>query len=124
MIDNISTGANWGSGFRGDDDVPQESPVVRYEDAAEAIRDAYCGVDEAPPEWAFACDPQHFALDVDDMIENLCSDGYEDMESNQTIPKSLRKAVDHFNKINAKWLVAWHADFTRKIRIPKLKDED
>lgn len=106
------------------DDGENGAFFASAQDAAEAIRDAYFDDDESPrPEWAFACDPQHYALDVDEMIENLCSDGYEDMESNQTIPKSLRKAVDHFNKINAKWLTAWHPDYSRKIRIPELKEK-
>lgn len=69
--------------------------------------------------WAFACTPRSVELDIDNAIENLCSDGYEDMEDMLTIPQSLKDGVEEFNRINKNVLDIWEVDYTRKIRVCK-----
>lgn len=67
--------------------------------------------------WAFACESEVKQFDLDNCLENLCSDGYEGMYDHLTIPQSLKDAVDEFNKINERALTCWETDYSRKVRV-------
>jgi len=69
------------------------------------------------PEFAFCCESRIERLDLDFVIENLCSDGYEDMENRLTIPESLKAAVAEFNELNRDDLTVWNTDYKRKVRL-------
>ncbi len=74
------------------------------------------------PEWVFACRPRIENMDLGTILENLCSDGYEDMEDHLEIPDSLSKAIDEFNAINEAALTVYDVDYKRKIRVkPEIK---
>lgn len=74
--------------------------------------------------WAFACKSRAEKLDINDCIENLCSDGYEDMEYHLTIPQSLNDAIDEFNRVNEQALTIYETDYKRKVRLlPHVKGE-
>lgn len=67
--------------------------------------------------WAFACKSRVEQLNLDRAIEDLCSDGYEDMADRLNVPDSLQKAVDEFNALNAEALTIYEPDSKRKVRI-------
>ena len=83
------------------------------EQLAESLYDD--GFDD--PDWAFACESRQLKLDLDHAIENLCSDSYEGMEDQLTIPQSLRDAVAEFNEINKVALTVYECDYKRKVRV-------
>lgn len=84
-----------------------------YFSSIECVYDDEDGADG----WAFACTSRIEKLDIDHCIENLCSDGYEDMQDRLMIPQSLKDAVDEFNRLNETALTVWEADYKRKVRI-------
>jgi len=98
-----SGGGDWGEGFFS---------------SMEALLDYLEYHDGDRPQWVFACTPQDCKLDIDDMVEQLTSDGYEDMADNIHIPASLREAVEEFNRVNETALRLWNTDYKRKIRVP------
>lgn len=93
---------DWGEGFFSD----VETLVDRLHDE-EADR----------PEFVFCCKPIVKELDIESAIENLCQDGYEDMDSHLVIPPELTEAVALFNKINCMALHVWETDYTQKVRV-------
>ena len=104
---------DWGDGFHSD--------VGSLVDAlAEELHDR--DPDEVPAAWsnevwAFACNPKQQELDLEDAIQRLCEDGYEDMDEAIDVPKSLQEAVDEFNRINQTALTIWNVDYSRKVRV-------
>lgn len=70
------------------------------------------------PEFVFACKSHHKAMGIGDILEQLCCDGYEDMEDYLTVPESLGKAVEEFNEKNRTALTVWDYDLKRKHRVP------
>lgn len=69
------------------------------------------------PEWVFACWSRIEKMDIGTILENLCYDGYEDMETYVVVPDSLEKAIAEFNADNEKALTVWEVDYKRKIRV-------
>lgn len=75
--------------------------------------------DEGRPGFAFLCKAVEKEMNADDMIEELCGDGYEGMEEALEIPSELVDAIGIFNEINKERLKVWQADYSRKVRVPK-----
>jgi hypothetical protein len=67
--------------------------------------------------WAFACRADIRGIDIDRALEQVCDDGYEDMGDRIEIPKSLRDAVDAFNKENEVAFTVYETDYRRKVLI-------
>lgn len=87
-----------------------------YYSTVDAYRDRWDDDDEAA-EWGFACKSRVEKLCIDDAIERLCDDGYEDMADHMTIPQSLKDAVAEFNAVNASALTIYETDYKRKVRL-------
>lgn len=78
----------------------------------------------AVPEYAWTCDPNHFAvLDIDDILQRIEEDGdaYEDFHaSDMNGVDELAKAITAFNEAN-KDVVSWSPNYKRAILLqPKL----
>lgn len=84
-----------------------------------AVIESYEYEDEELPEWAFACKSRIEKLDLDRAIENLCRDGYEDMEIRLTMPPSLEAAIVEFNTTNEAALTVYETDYKRKVRLTR-----
>jgi len=79
------------------------------------------GCDEDPdcrPEFAFCSKPQQRQINLGDVLERLCEDGYEDMGENFYGVKELQAAVDRFNELNKEQMKVYDVDYSRKVRIP------
>lgn len=86
-----------------------------YEDANfEAVDDEIVG----PPEYVFACTTVDYRLDIDQAIENMTENGYEDMYDNLVMSDELNKGLDHYHEINKQALTGYEIDYTRKIKVP------
>lgn len=96
-------GGDWGDG---------------YFSSVETVYEYVSGEIESDIEdWAFACKSRVEELDIERMLECLCEDGYEDMQSNLVIPESLVAAVAEFNEQNRRALTIWECDYSRKVRV-------
>lgn len=108
-----SVGGDMGDGYFSDLGVlveylaDDESYVVEVDGKPE-----YVG-----PEWAFACVSQQRRAGADSIIERVCSDGYDDMETRLTVPPELTAALQQFNELNATALTVYECDMSRKIDI-------
>lgn len=79
------------------------------------------GFDEDPdcrPEFAFCSKAEQRSIDLGDILERVCEDGYEDMGENLFDTKELQEAIDRFNERNKECLKVYNVDYTRKVRIP------
>lgn len=70
------------------------------------------------PEFVFCCTPERHYVDVDRIIEDATSDGYEDMADNLQGVSELRAAVDAFNELNKVAMTSYHPDYKHKVRVP------
>ena len=72
------------------------------------------------PEWVFACREEIRKLDlrqaVEDQLESICEDGYEDMEC--SLSPELLAACERWNEENKQTLTVYHSDDTKKVRVP------
>lgn len=83
----------------------------------ETLIDLCCDA-EVKPEYAWACNPQHFAvLDIDDILQRIEEDGdaYEDFDARDMngIPE-LEKALVAFNEANI-GVVSYSPDYKRAV---------
>jgi hypothetical protein len=88
-----------------------------FESMAELMDHFHDQDEEERPEFAYLCTVSNESLDVGTIIENLCSDGYEDM-ADMMDTAELKAAVDAFNVKNANALKVYHGDYKRKVRVP------
>lgn len=80
----------------------------------------YC-FDEEPgcyPEFAFCSKPEQRQIDISDVLERICEDGYEDMGDNLSGVRELEAAIHTFNVLNEDRLKVYNVDYSRKVRIP------
>lgn len=68
-------------------------------------------------EFAFACKMTQHGMDIEQIIEELEAEGYENMDCE--IPESLAQGVKDFNRINHKLLQSWSPDYSKKYRVPQ-----
>jgi hypothetical protein len=95
-------------------------PVVHNDHYYESIDDLLESHDEGTlPEFVWIAETEHFPLlDVADILENFCSDLYEDAEDNLEGVEDLTKAVAAFNEANAK-NTYWLESGKRATRVPQ-----
>ena len=75
------------------------------------------------PEKAFCCKATPLAvLDVDQIVEGMRDDMFEDFEDHLSGLRELQAALDVFAEAN-KDVVAWHVDYKRAVLIPKQEDK-
>lgn len=77
---------------------------------------------EVWPEFVFACECYDTKMDIDCILEDLCRDGYEDMEDRLTVPKELTDAIAKFNADNKVALQSWDWTTKRKYRVPRKEE--
>lgn len=72
--------------------------------------------DDEKPEYVWACEENHFVfVDVADITERICENGWEDMDPDSLNGlKELEAAIDAFNKANES-VVSYDPDYTRAI---------
>lgn len=111
LCEEYQGGGDWGDYF---------SSVGAFLDWAENHSEFYTedGDLVIPGEiWVFACYSRVSALNLSDVLENLCDDGYEDMIDHLDVPQSLKDAFDEFNKKNEQALTQWEVDYSKKVLI-------
>lgn len=70
------------------------------------------------PEFAYCCQTASFlGIDARGIYEDAATDMFEDAVEHFNGTDQFEMAVDAFNEAN-EGLVSWHADFSRKVRIP------
>jgi len=75
---------------------------------------------EQYPQFVPACKPEPpDRIDLSDILDRICEEGYEDMRDDIEIPDGLEAKLEEFNKLNAH-LVSWMIDHTRKVKMPPL----
>ena len=70
------------------------------------------------PEFVFTCERDIKEIDVSNVIENLCSDGYDEMDEHLKGVKELGAAIDAFNLLNENALTCWSVNYKKKIAVP------
>lgn len=70
-----------------------------------------------PAEYVFATTTAHIHLDIDNVLENACSDLYEDAIEDVVGYDELLTAINTFNA--AQTAVGYWMDVSRKIKVPK-----
>lgn len=109
------------------EEVPYEGGFV-YSDEVSGYHDGYfcemddlleyCECEEVDlPEFVFACTPTKHAMDLESILEDVCSDGPEDMADQFDIPDELEQGIRLFNAQNATALTTYYEDHERKYRV-------
>lgn len=102
FLDHVGSGS-YGEGFFAD---AQE--LSEHLDFHEGVR----------PEFAYACEAEHFrGIDAGYIYENAAADMFDDATDHFCGTEEFEEACRVFNNAN-KNVISWHADFTRKVRIP------
>lgn len=71
-------------------------------------------------EFAYCCTSRATFLDINNALENLTEEMFEDAMGHLNGLSALQDAVDAFNEVN-KGLLTWDVDYSRKVRIQPLK---
>jgi hypothetical protein len=89
---------------------------------ADQIADGELELDKYP-EFVLACKPEPPGrIDLSDLLDRICEEGYEDQRDDIEVPDGLRELLDKFNDMNAH-LVSWMIDHTRKVKMPPAPKE-
>lgn len=116
--EKLETWAGWVSYGSGPNDGYFES----IDAFAEYLEDN-CDEDSSWPEWVFiARGHAEVMLDIGNILENVCDDGYDDMADDLKGTKELEAAIEIFNKANAGVLV-YREDRTKVVRVPPPRPE-
>lgn len=92
-----------------------------YFDDMESILDSIGDAEEEGDDhlvrFAFCTTPNQHGVDLGRVLEDACSDGYEDMEESLDGVDELGKAIDAFNELNKAAMLTYHVDCKRKVEV-------
>lgn len=84
---------------------------------AEELLDQCDLEDEDVPEYAFCCKMRQLKVHIEDILQRLDDNGWEEMTEHAEGVEELQAAIDKFNELNKETFVIWEADYKRKVRL-------